>query len=37
MRYNLNFLHSLQLKVNFKSRGDLKIFSGMSVGLYLLG
>ena len=37
MRYNLNLLYSLQLKVNFKSRVNLKIFSGMSVGLYLLG
>lgn len=37
MKYNLNLLYSLQLKVNFKSRGNLKIFSGMSVGLYLLG
>lgn len=37
MRYNLNLLYSLQLKVNFKSRENLKIFSGMSVGLYLLG
>lgn len=37
MRYNLNLLYSLQLKVNFKARGNLKIFSRMSVGLYLLG
>lgn len=37
MKYNLNLLYSLQLKVDFKPRGNLKIFSGMSVGLYLLG
>lgn len=37
MKYSLNLLYSLQLKVNFKPRGNLKIFSGMSVGLYLLG